>query len=863
MALGARSSWWPLLCLVGGWFAGCGSSPSHSGPVSGVEGPSDAGAGGRATADSDATTSGPDDGAASDASAADDASFFPPPPSLGDGAAPLLWIADAAPVHASDCKPGTYAAGTFTMMVGGLVGGGLTLTGNLSITLVANKPSAQFGEFNSGILTVAPGAMFMAKDNLGDELFADISGQLDCGSRMFVGTLSNGGFYVFGNDAATGTLDGSMPLSATYDTSATPPALTNGSLHVQQPPGPAHDGHGHMVRGAPVNRRSSLALLGVVVLAAACGNKSGGSSTDVADDGGNAGGGPSPANGSSSGGGTPGSFSGSGGTFLGDSGIAASMPDDPTTCGEAAQAHSYIGCDYWPTVLANTVWDIFDFAVVVANPGQTAASVTVTGPSGTNQTAMVPPAQLAKIYLPWVPALKGPGSDACGNTPPFSSVLQTGGAFHLVSTVPVTVYQFSALEYQPKGGPANKDWSMCPGYMQCMDTTSPNDGIAAGCYSFSNDASLLLPSTAMTGNYRVAGHEGVVVAGQSQTLDATMAITGTQAGTTVNVKVASAGQIGAGTGIQATAGGGTLTLTLGAGDVAELVAAGGSDLSGSLVQASAPVQIITGHPCIQVPPSQPSCDHIEESVVPAETLGKHYVVTGPAGPNGNAVAHQVRFYGNFDGTHLTYNPPTPPAGCPATLEAGQVVECGVPACPMTVDPNQMSNCGVTLQDFEVQGDQPFAVGTFTLGSSVVDNTGSEGDPAQSFATAVEQYRSSYVFLAPDDYSENYVDIVARTGVGMALDGHGVTAVPEAVGTGGYVVYRQKLGSGQAGAHTLVASDRVGIQVVGYGTATSWTCTRAASISRTSRRRPSADARALARRRPGRWKRGGSASARAE
>jgi hypothetical protein len=155
------------------------------------------------------------------------------------------------------------------------------------------------------------------------------------------------------------------------------------------------------------------------------------------------------------------------------------------------------------------------------------------------------------------------------------------------------------------------------------------------------------------------------------------------------------------------------------------------------------------------------------------------------------------------------------------LDAGQVVECGVPACPTTVDLGQMSNCGVTQQDFEVQGDEPFAVGTFTLGSWVVDATGSQGDPAQSFATAVEQYRTTYVFLAPDDYSQNYVDIVARPGIRMALDNQAVTAVPEAVGSGGYAVYRQKLASGQAGAHTLIASDRVGIQVVGYGAATSY------------------------------------------
>src|SRR5689334_8604047 len=35
---------------------------------------------------------------------------------------------------------------------------------------------------------------------------------------------------------------------------------------------------------------------------------------------------------------------------------------DPVTCDEAAANKSYIGCDYWPTVVANAVWSIFDFA---------------------------------------------------------------------------------------------------------------------------------------------------------------------------------------------------------------------------------------------------------------------------------------------------------------------------------------------------------------------------------------------------------------------------------------------------------------------------------------------------------------------
>jgi hypothetical protein len=231
-----------LLCLVGGWLVSCGSSRSDAGSTPALEGPADAGGAGSAPANSDTPEpAAPEDGGTPGGGGDDASSFIPPPPPVGDGAATVLWIADAAPVRASDCKPGTYS-GSFVMMVGGLVGGGLTLMGNLSITLVANKPSAQFGEFNSGILTVAPGAMFMAKDNLGDELFADISGQLDCGSRMFVGTLSNGGYYVFGNDAATGMLDGTM--AATYDPAASPPALSNGSFTFSSPQVPLTMGTG-------------------------------------------------------------------------------------------------------------------------------------------------------------------------------------------------------------------------------------------------------------------------------------------------------------------------------------------------------------------------------------------------------------------------------------------------------------------------------------------------------------------------------------------------------------------------------------------------------------------------------------------
>jgi hypothetical protein len=487
----------------------------------------------------------------------------------------------------------------------------------------------------------------------------------------------------------------------------------------------------------------------------------------------------------------------------------APIVGDPTTCAQAAQGRTYVGCDYWPTVVANNVWSIFDYAVVVANGQAVAASVSVTGPNGVNQSTTVQPGSLAKIYLPWVPDLKGPDTDTCGTAIPLAaSVVSAKGAYHLVSSVPVTVYQFNALEYKGQGGPAGKSWSACPGRQICASALA-----ASGCFSFSNDASLLLPSTAMTGNYRVSGIHGWSevdpISGPFDVMGAYFAITATEDDTTVRVKLSTQGQVLAGGTIAAAGPGAAFTLTLGQGDVAEIVSPVGNrfDFSGSLVAADKPVQVLSGIPCIDLPQGKQACDHVEESVLPAETLGKDYVVTVPTGPTGAPVGHIVRFYGNVDGTNLTYLPARP-AACPTLLAAGGVVDCGVVAT-----------------DFEVKGDHEFAVGSFMLGAEVVDPqsdvTKEKGDPSQSVAVAVEQYRTKYVFLAPDDYDVSYVDIVGPTGVQVALDGAPVTTPFTPLGGAGFGVARVMLGPGQAGAHVMASSMPVGIQVMGYGFATSY------------------------------------------
>ncbi|WP_437926608.1 IgGFc-binding protein [Sorangium sp. So ce291] len=491
-----------------------------------------------------------------------------------------------------------------------------------------------------------------------------------------------------------------------------------------------------------------------------------------------------------------GTGSGSGG------GDAPELLGDPKTCAEAAASKSYIGCDFWPTVTANIVWSLFDYTVVVANAGDEVAEVEVTRAGASVAQAEIPPNSLTKIYLPWVPELKGPDANECGSGRSISrSVRVDGGAYHLVSSRPVTVYQFNALEYKGEGGPAGKDWSSCPGYEIC---DSLSDEPTVGCFSFTNDASLLLPSTAMTGNYRVTGQMGWADVGNG----GYMVITGTKDGTSVTVNVAQGGAVVAGGDVPATSGGRSFTLELDEGDVVEVLGDPARDLSGSLITATNPVQVLTGMPCVQSPIGYVACDHIEESVFPAETLGKRYFVSVPTSPGGKIIGHVVRLYGNVDGTALTY-PSGRPDGAPTMINAGEVVDLSV-----------------VKRDFEVMGDHEFAVSTFMLGAEIVDRSTprpkQKGDPSQSHATAVEQYRTKYVFLAPSDYDESYVDIIQPLDASVTLDGAAVDVAPAQIGNGsGFGVARVRLGPGNNGAHVLTASAPVGIQVMGYGSYTSY------------------------------------------
>jgi len=89
---------------------------------------------------------------------------------------------------------------------------------------------------------------------------------------------------------------------------------------------------------------------------------------------------------------------GNGGTISTGNGGTASI-DNPQTCAEAMANSSYVGCDFWPTVVYNPVYSVFDFAAVVANAGNTPAQVTVSR-NGMMVQVMVQPGSLQEIRLP-------------------------------------------------------------------------------------------------------------------------------------------------------------------------------------------------------------------------------------------------------------------------------------------------------------------------------------------------------------------------------------------------------------------------------------------------------------------------------
>jgi hypothetical protein len=454
------------------------------------------------------------------------------------------------------------------------------------------------------------------------------------------------------------------------------------------------------------------------------------------------------------------------------------------SCAREAVADSYIGCDYYPTMTLNPVWSGFAFAVAVSNASDEVARVVITGPGDYAKTEMVAAHALSTFELPWVAELKG-GDVECATPPARGATrLVKGGAYRVRSNHPVTVYQFSPLEYELSPAP-----DACPILAEC--SVSPE----TRCLSYSNDASILLPANALTGNY-------AVMSWPSQA-DGSGFFAVTAMDDDTKVTLQGVGSFVAGAGISA---GGTGTVTLARGDVLEVVAADASDPSGTRVRADKPVQVISGHSCAHVPlPATKTCDHIEEVGLPEDTLGSDYFVIVPKYPDLRDVPSLLRILPLEADTKVTFDPPVAP---PVTLTLGE--------------PWQLELAGDTAKSVHVTSTKPILVATYLEGYGAgPEKDQGIGDPSLSIAVAAEQYRKDYLFTAPTTYAINFASIVAPLGASIRLDGKPVdTSGMTAIGDSDHGVVHVVL-SAETAVHTLSADVEVGLSVYGYGAYTSY------------------------------------------
>jgi hypothetical protein len=451
-------------------------------------------------------------------------------------------------------------------------------------------------------------------------------------------------------------------------------------------------------------------------------------------------------------------------------------------CAPSSLGKSYIGCDYYPVVTGNMVnGNVFEFAVAVSNTSNQQAQITIDeGGLSTPITFTVAPGDVVVRTLPWNDALKlctGGTSTGCGN-PVTPAALSAKGAFHLRSTHPVTVYQFSPLDYQ-----------------QGVD------------YSYTNDASLLLPTNVWTGNYVVAAWtqlDADPVSGA--TWPGLMAVTAREDDTTVTITATA--NVPAGGGAPAFTAGVPSMVTLNRGDTLELTGPGTygvtplADLTGTFVSADKPVQVVGGHYCAYVPGdlSIGYCDHMEESMFPIETLSKQYIVTAPAVPSlPNGKEEMVRIIATAANTTITYDPPQSGAGTTLAL------------------PGDFIEIARQLGNYVITADEKVMVVQYMEGQEAGGNT---GDPAMSLAVATDQYRSEYRFHAPTNYETNYVNVTAPVGANVMIDGVLVTGYTN-IGASGFQFARVTLGQGTSGNHTATGDMPFGISVYGYGQYTSY------------------------------------------
>jgi hypothetical protein len=471
-------------------------------------------------------------------------------------------------------------------------------------------------------------------------------------------------------------------------------------------------------------------------------------------------------------------------------------------CAAAAMNRSNLGCEYWAVDLdneyASTILGENDaagaqFAVVLANPSDTAARVTVE----VNDAPLGSPPALREVFTGVVRArnvlqIDLPKREVDGSTPAGHSdgpgTFVSSNAYRVTTDFPVVAYQFNPIIQQ-----------------------------------FSNDASLLIASTGLDTHYRVLGWptaNPIAVFPMPGLPDHSfVTIVGIEPGTEVTVTLG--GAIVAGGSVPATAAGGTVTATLGPFDVLNLESDGiPGDLTGTVVTSSAPVAVFSGGERgiapidtsrIPLPPGgepESVCctDHLEEQVFPTSAWGSQFVLThSPVRSNTSWVEPDIyRIIADRETTTVTTN-----------LEGEDA--------SFTLAPGAWHEF-YAQRSIVLSADHPVSIEQILVSQQFLPSwrPGAGGDPTMTLFPPYEQFRERYVFLTPTTFTEDYVVVALPEGASVIIDGLDVQGdefqtrcTYEDAGLIEGVNYIAATCTVEDGPHELRSDQPVGLMVYGY------------------------------------------------
>ena len=488
-------------------------------------------------------------------------------------------------------------------------------------------------------------------------------------------------------------------------------------------------------------------------------------------------------------------------------------------CGAAEANRSYIGCEFWPVDLDNAIevlgppllttcddpifgygpgtelvnlehcWDgsssyglceadgtcpgsgtcqtaqtcILDaqgspFAIVVSNPNPVdSVTVTIENSTGMTNNVTVGPGAVQAMY----PQQLGFPDQSLDHTGTSAS------AYKVTSSKPIVAYQFNPLD---------------------------NENV------FSNDGSLLIPRHAYDTKYYGVTLPTLTRRPQTNDYNGYVTVVAWQATT---VSVTPTANVRAGGSVAAISAGSTQSFDLAAFEVLNLEAVADGDLTGTLIESTgATFGMFVGHEAnVLQDPSYTSgrccADHIEEQLFPTSAWGKEYAIG--LTKKRNDERDMLRIVAQVDGTTVTFDP-TPGAGTCGTLNAGDFCEVFIAADTLVTSP------------------QPILIAHYLLSTIDTLGGGGNGDPAIALAIPYEQYRTSYTFLIPNEYDEQYISLVVPQGGTAMLDGTDVTGQLTPFAGGAFLGGRIPVTPGQ---RKLECPGSCGFEAYGYSDAVSY------------------------------------------